>query len=75
MQGHGITQRLPASKVSVTRLGGGGTVMSNNDAVILLVEDDRVDIMTVQRASKRIDISNPLYVARTGDEALGIVTW
>ena len=47
--------------------------MSDNDAVILLVEDDRVDIMTVQRALKKIDISNPLYVARTGIEALGML--
>ena len=47
--------------------------MPDNDAVILLVEDDRVDIMTVQRAMKKIDISNPLYVARTGIEALGML--
>jgi len=44
--------------------------MSNNDAGILLVEDDRVDIMTVQRALKKTDVSNPLYLARTGVEAL-----
>jgi len=47
--------------------------MSDNDAVILLVEDDRVDIMTVQRAMKKIDVSNPLCVARTGVEALGML--
>jgi CheY-like chemotaxis protein len=47
--------------------------MSSNDDAILLVEDDRVDIMTVQRAMKKIDISNPLYVARTGVEALGML--
>ena len=47
--------------------------MSDNDAVILLVEDDRVDIMTVQRALKKVDVSNPLYVARTGIEALGML--
>jgi CheY-like chemotaxis protein len=47
--------------------------MPDNDDVILLVEDDRVDIMTVQRALKRIDVSNPLYVARTGVEALGML--
>jgi CheY-like chemotaxis protein len=47
--------------------------MPDNDAVILLVEDDRVDIMTVQRALKKIDVSNPLYVARTGVEALGML--
>ncbi len=43
------------------------------DAVILLVEDDRVDIMTVQRALKRLTVSNPLYVARTGVEALDML--
>ena len=42
-----------------------------DNAVILLVEDDRVDIMTVQRAMKSIDVTNPLHVARTGIEALG----
>ena len=47
--------------------------MSDNEAVILLVEDDRVDIMTVQRALKKNDVSNPLYVARTGIEALGML--
>ena len=47
--------------------------MSDNDAVILLVEDDRVDIMTVQRALKKIAITNPLCVARTGVEALGML--
>jgi CheY-like chemotaxis protein len=45
----------------------------NEDAVILLVEDDRVDIMTVQRALKKIEVSNPLHVARTGVEALGML--
>ena len=44
--------------------------MPDKDAGILLVEDDRVDIMTVQRALKKIDVSYPLYVARTGVEAL-----
>lgn len=49
--------------------------MTNKDKldVILLVEDDRVDIMTVQRALNKIDVSNPLYVARTGVEALGML--
>jgi CheY-like chemotaxis protein len=47
--------------------------MSSSDDVILLVEDDRVDIMTVQRALKKIDVRNPLCVARTGVEALGML--
>ena len=45
----------------------------DENATILLVEDDRVDIMTVQRAMKKIDIGNPLYIARTGVEALGML--
>jgi CheY-like chemotaxis protein len=47
--------------------------MSDNEAVILLVEDDRVDVMTVQRTFKKNNVSNPLYVARTGVEALGML--
>lgn len=47
--------------------------MLDKDASILLVEDDRVDIMTVQRALRRNDISNPLFVARTGLEALAML--
>jgi CheY-like chemotaxis protein len=37
---------------------------------ILLVEDDEVDIMNVQRAFKKNNIRNPLYVTRNGLEAL-----
>ena len=37
---------------------------------VLLVEDDEVDIMNVKRAFKRNNISNPLYVAGNGIEAL-----
>jgi CheY-like chemotaxis protein len=44
--------------------------MVDKDANILLIEDDRVDVMTVQRALKRIHVKNPLYVARTGGKAL-----
>jgi CheY-like chemotaxis protein len=40
---------------------------------ILLVEDDEVDIMNVQRAFKKNNITNPLYVARNGVEALNMV--
>jgi len=36
---------------------------------ILLVEDDEVDIMNVQRAFKKNNISNPLHVTRNGLEA------
>ncbi len=37
---------------------------------ILLVEDDEVDIMNVERAFKKAAIKNPLYIARNGIEAL-----
>ena len=47
--------------------------MLNSDETILLIEDDRVDIMTVQRALKQNEITNPLYIARTGLEALNML--
>jgi CheY-like chemotaxis protein len=37
---------------------------------ILLVEDDEVDIMNVQRAFKKNNIKNPLHIAHDGVEAL-----
>jgi len=37
---------------------------------ILLVEDDEVDVMNVKRAFKKNNITNPLYVAPNGLEAL-----
>ena len=37
---------------------------------ILLVEDDEVDIMNVERAFKKAGIKNPLFIARNGLEAL-----
>ena len=40
---------------------------------ILLVEDDQVDVMNVKRAFDRNRISNPLFVAGDGVEALEIL--
>lgn len=37
---------------------------------ILLVEDDTVDVMNVQRAFKKSNCTNPLWVAGNGIEAL-----
>ncbi|MBW4682533.1 MAG: response regulator [Microcoleus vaginatus WJT46-NPBG5] len=37
---------------------------------LLLVEDDEVDVMNVRRAFKKNNITNPLYVANNGLEAL-----
>lgn len=47
--------------------------MLKKDETILLIEDDRVDIMTVQRALKKNEVSNPLHIARTGLEALSML--
>ncbi len=37
---------------------------------ILLVEDDKVDAMTVKRALKEIHVTNPVETAGNGEEAL-----
>lgn len=41
-----------------------------NPVNILLVEDDEVDIMNVQRAFRKNNITNPLFIANNGIEAL-----
>jgi CheY-like chemotaxis protein len=40
---------------------------------ILLVDDDEVDVMNVQRAFRKNNILNPLYVAHNGLEALDLL--
>ena len=40
------------------------------DMLILLVEDDRVDVLTIKRALKDINVTNPLEIAGNGEEAL-----
>ncbi|MCP3962038.1 MAG: response regulator [bacterium] len=40
---------------------------------ILLVEDDEVDVLTVRRALKELEISNQLAVAANGEEALSVL--
>ncbi len=44
--------------------------MNNEQVNILLVEDDEVDVMTVKRAFRQNHITNPLFVASDGAEAL-----
>jgi CheY-like chemotaxis protein len=44
--------------------------MKNLVINVLLVEDDEVDVMNVQRAFKKGHIINPLYIASNGLEAL-----
>ncbi len=40
---------------------------------ILLVEDDEVDVMNIKRAFKKSNISNPLYIAGNGLDALQLL--
>lgn len=44
--------------------------MSDRMLNILLVEDDEVDVMNVRRAFERNNVSNPLFVAGNGLDAL-----
>jgi len=48
----------------------GGCVSEEKILNILLVEDDHVDVMNVKRAFERNRITNPLFVAADGIEAL-----
>jgi CheY-like chemotaxis protein len=47
--------------------------MSDKIVNILLVEDDYLDIMNVERELKRISINYPVHVARNGREALNML--
>ncbi|MCP2042202.1 response regulator [Pontibacter sp. HSC-36F09] len=47
--------------------------MINKDVNILLVEDDYLDIMNVERELKKIGITHPTHVARNGREALDML--
>lgn len=47
--------------------------MEDKTINILLVEDDEVDVMNVKRAFKKNNITNPLYIAGNGLEALSFL--
>ena len=47
--------------------------MENRPLNMLLVEDDELDVMNVQRAFKKNNISNPLFTAGNGIEALAML--
>ena len=45
---------------------------SDGDRVtFLIVDDDDVAIMSMQRALRKLELSNPIEIARDGEEALG----
>lgn len=41
-----------------------------SEKIILVVEDDRVDVMSIKRAVKELKIPNPLVIVSNGEEAL-----
>jgi CheY-like chemotaxis protein len=45
--------------------------MKTPNKPILLVEDDEVDIMTIRRALKELNVVNPVIPKENGEEALG----
>lgn len=45
-------------------------LMMNSKKPILLVEDDKVDAMTVKRSLREINVANELSIASDGEEAL-----
>jgi CheY-like chemotaxis protein len=48
-------------------------MMEDKMTNLLLVDDDEIDVMTVQRAFKKNNITNNLYVATNGIEALAML--
>lgn len=44
-----------------------------NGISILLAEDDKVDAMTVKRALRDINVTNPLIIVENGEEALAFL--
>ncbi len=48
-------------------------MMEDKQTSILLIDDDEVDVMTVKRAFKKNNITNPLYVATNGLEGLAML--
>jgi CheY-like chemotaxis protein len=47
--------------------------LDNRPLNILLVEDDELDVMNVRRAFRKNNVTNPLYVASNGLDALAIL--
>lgn len=47
--------------------------MQNANLTILLVEDDKIDALTIQRALKELKILNPVVICENGLEALNFL--
>ncbi|MCD8526094.1 MAG: response regulator [Alphaproteobacteria bacterium] len=48
----------------------GTKVHQKEDVTVLVVEDNDIDVMGIQRAFSRAELSNPVVIARNGVEAL-----
>lgn len=48
-------------------------MIEDKQTSILLIDDDEVDVMTVKRAFKKNNITNPLYLAKNGIEGLALL--
>ena len=40
---------------------------------ILIIDDDKVDVMTTEHALKELNVTNPVYIAWNGEEELSIL--
>lgn len=47
--------------------------MSNKELQILLIEDDKVDILNVKRSLQKLNLLNPIHIACDGLEALDLL--
>jgi CheY-like chemotaxis protein len=47
--------------------------MPHKEATFLLIEDDEVDVMHLERSFKKLKIANPMVVANDGIEALEVL--
>ncbi len=47
--------------------------MQHDDVTFVVVEDDDVDVMVLKQSFKRLQIGNPMVVARDGVEALEVL--
>ena len=47
--------------------------MDDHSLNILVVDDDEVDVMTVRRAFEKANITNPVFVATNGFDALALL--
>lgn len=50
-----------------------GNFIMQKEVQLILVEDDAIDVMGIQRALKKLKIANPLYIAKDGIEALELL--